>query len=308
MPTVYNATIWWPPGNAPQQGTITFTNPSTNASTRAPDRYTRVAERDEEAMTTQEDVLLTGEAPPTPAPRPVNTNPPVIPKVGALMREIDTGNMLYFDGWSNDGQVRAHRVDQKRVNNYGADAVEALTAPVYGRTYRAEDGQRMCLFNARNEGYADGTLVTRIEGWDSIQAYYHVANRNRALYMSVNYLALLAPPLNPATESAEDKMARLERELDDMKERVHHRMVAEGVARDWCATFDPILDSIGLEKRRRPANVSGTLAFKGIPINPANGRSAEDEFRRRPFAYLNEQNTTVETCESALDAQTQYLS
>lgn len=174
---------------------------------------------------------------------------PVDPQEGAYVW-VD-GEFLRFDSWTEDGQI----MTTARPQPFDPASVLVATAAVYGVPHE-------------NAVLVPGSGITGAHALVKCKRYSrynvtveHLDTEIAATY-AINYLAVLVPPLNPATEPVEDRAVRLDRELRRLQETMHRRMVAEGEARNWCGEFDPILDSSGLKPRKPKTTVRGTITFE----------------------------------------------
>ena len=169
---------------------------------------------------------------------------PTAPAVGAYV--LHENRMLRFASFTPEGKVA---VMEPTIEPLTAEEVRVLTPAVHG----IEHPEVVVLphFTAS----VGGTAGTRwlVRRWAGVNVTIRGIEAGLTKTVSANAIAVPAPCVNPATETAEEKAARLEWALERVKEGLHHRMVAEGVARDWCATFDPILDSAGLPPRKEQA-------------------------------------------------------
>jgi hypothetical protein len=133
--------------------------------------------------------------------------------------------------------------------------VEVLTSVIHGVPH--DHVLVMPSSGWRESARKDEVSVVRYNGFNATIRLKDKTTKT----IGMNHLALLVPPLNPATEKASAKAARLERELERVKDTLHRRMVAEGVARSWCGEFDPILDSNGLKPRKPKVMIRGVIEF-----------------------------------------------
>jgi hypothetical protein len=166
------------------------------------------------------------------------------PAVGAYVLHND--RMLRFSSFTADGKVA---VMEPSIDPLPMGEVQVLTPCVHGIDH--PDVVVLPHFTA-SVGGAAGTHYV-VKRWSGVNVTIRDLKGGLTKTVSANAIAVPAPCVNPAAESAEDKAARLEWALERVKEGLHHRMVAEGVARDWCSTFDPILDSAGLPPRKEQA-------------------------------------------------------
>ena len=109
--------------------------------------------------------------------------------------------------------------------------------------------------------------------------------------VGADHLAVLAPPLDPATEKPEDTVVRLRRESERTRVMMHARMVAEGTTRNWCATFDPILVSTGLDPRKPQRIFEGTMTFRW----ETDSATTEDDVRKTWHDHIPYNMIKVET-------------
>ena len=175
---------------------------------------------------------------------------PVIPVRGAYVWVEDESEPKFerFDEWTDDGQIKVIG----RSEPFDVEKVLAATSVIYDVPHHN---------GAIVPGHGKVSQKVEVIRYSSINATVRLAGGTTTT-VPVNALAVLVPPLNPATESAKHKALRLERELDRVKESLYRRMVAEGVARSWCSEFDPILDSNGLKPRKLKSKVRGTIEFE----------------------------------------------
>lgn len=202
---------------------------------------------------------------------------PVVPKIGALIRVKDNGNMGFFKDWKNGKVVL---IDG---NEYAREDVEALVPAHYGRSYERAVG----MPETGNAG-----RVCAIRTWRNLNPVVQADGRGRTESWHPNTVAALAPVLDPATETTTQKMARLEREMKTLSDGLHDRMVAEGEARQWCAEFDSILDSTGLPPRVKRNIVEGTMTFRAA-VNASDPNEILDEIRRSWTSYINTRDITI---------------
>lgn len=208
---------------------------------------------------------------------PVAQTYPVVPKVGALIRVTKTGTLLSFDRWEGGALVLSDGI------SYAPDEVEALTPAHYGTAHKR------CV-GVPGSGYEG--IVVELRNWRSLSPVIIREKNQRAESWGSNTLAALAPVLDPATEKPEERAARLERELNTLRKGLHDRMVAEGVARSWCAEFDMILDATGLPPRERKNVIEGTMRFR--TVYSGDPKDILDEIKRRPWDYIPTRDVTVE--------------
>lgn len=176
-------------------------------------------------------------------------NLPRSPKPQAFLRAKDhtTGEPFEsFVRWVDEKTIQTDLHDSVPAENY-----EALTAAYYHHTY-----ERAC--GVQEHG---GTPLSIM----SFRGLNIVIRKEGTLTFTVwspNSVAALAPLLNPATETIHRKVARIEHERDEIEKGIYSRMIAEGIAREWCTEFDGILDSTGLPPRKPKGKIVGTLRFE----------------------------------------------
>lgn len=198
---------------------------------------------------------------------------PTPPRTGALIRLTD-GTMTRFGDWT--GKSAATTADGKAIK---ASDFEVLIPAQYGKAYARAVGLDA-------SGHAGKIVI--VTNWRSINVLVTLEGATRMLEWAANTIAVLAPPLNPATEKPAETVVRLTREKARLEATIHDRMVAEGVARGWCSEFDPILDATGLPPRHKKNVVTGVLTFT-TQINERDYGSAEallDTIRQNPMAYI----------------------
>lgn len=178
---------------------------------------------------------------------------PVIPRQGAYMwvpegESKSAGALKQFDSFTDDRKVR-----MKDGTEYEQDAVLAMTSAVYG--VRFKNGIIL-----PSSGYpAEPADLTK---WMRGMCRTKRVRDGYIRDISASHVAVMVPVLDPDAESIEQKAERLEREKTRLETVVHRRMVAEGVARQWCETFDPMLDATGLAPRKKKAIIRGTMVFE----------------------------------------------
>lgn len=208
---------------------------------------------------------------------PIAPTYPVVPKVGALIRVNATGELLSFRHWNNGSLVLSDG------NTYAINEVEALTPAHYGTAHER------CI-GVPGSGYEG--IVVELRNWRNLSPVIVREKNQRAETWGANTLAALAPVLDPETEKPEEKAARLERELNALRQGLHDRMVAEGVARSWCSEFDMILDATGLPPREKKNIIEGTMRFR--TVYSGDPKDILDEIKRRPWDYIPTRDVTVE--------------
>lgn len=208
---------------------------------------------------------------------PVAEVHPVVPKVGALIRVIEGGTLLTFRDWENGGLLLSDGTV------YSPTEVEVLTPAHYGVAHKR------CV-GVPGSGYEG--IVCELRNWRNLSPVIVREKNQRAETWQANMVAALAPPLDPATEKTDEKAARLERELNALRAGLQARMVAEGVARSWCAEFDQILDATGLAPRQKKNIIEGTMRFR--TVYTGEPKDILDEIKRRPWDYIPTRDVTVE--------------
>lgn len=184
---------------------------------------------------------------------------PVVPVHGAFVavrsRNIADNKVKWdrFDRFTGSGKIRVVGSTEK----FEPSDVLVATAAMYG----AKHSNAVVLPIGGSSASYHG-LTGRVMRWEGRNVRLRVDTSDTETTFTANSIAVLVPPLNPATEKAEDKAARMERELRRLQEVMHRRMVAEGVARQWCSEFDPILDSTGLAPRQPKMILRGTMSFE----------------------------------------------
>jgi hypothetical protein len=201
---------------------------------------------------------------------------PVVPKVGALIRVIATGGLLTFRQWEH-GALRL-----SDDNLYAVDEVEALTPAHYGVAHKR------CV-GVPGSGF-EGVLC-ELRNWRNLSPVVVREKNARAETWGSNVVAALAPVLDPQTEKESEKTVRLERELETLRNGLHARMVAEGVARSWCAEFDQILDATGLPPRQKKNIIEGTMHFR--TVYTGEPKDIIDEIKRRPWDFIPTRDVVV---------------
>lgn len=182
---------------------------------------------------------------------------PVIPKKGAFMWQPEEGHaqlghLRKFVGWTEDRKVMLTTPEGASVDPVEPDKVEVLTAAVYG--VHVENG---ILLPSSGMPVEPVTLRSWARGNATTERHRDKVQRQ----VSASVVAIRVPVLDPETESLEHRADRLQREKERLETIVHRRMVAEGVARQWCETFDPMLDATGLQPRKKKAVLTGTMTF-----------------------------------------------
>lgn len=136
--------------------------------------------------------------------------------------------------------------DGKVVTESGVhemDGVQVLVPAVYGVLHPS------VIVLPFLAGITAEPVPWRVVRWEGVNVTIH-SQTGITKTISANGIAVPAPCLDPSTETPEARAERLEWALRRVTTGLHHRMVAEGVARDWCSTFDPILSSSGLAPRK----------------------------------------------------------
>lgn len=225
---------------------------------------------------------------------------PVSPKQGAYVRQIPPDGthhspLLRFDGWLGDTKFSV----QGSTEEYDADTFEALTPAYYGFGY----DKAVCIPPGSWPGYD-----CRIDGWSSIEPLVAMPGQMTQHWNS-NAVAALAPMLNPATETPEEAVARLMREKERIEMGLRNRMVAEGVYRNWCSEFDPILDSNGLPPRKHKGFITGTATFRvelsGYDLSDPDVLA---QIKNSPTSFISHSAFRVESLEAEPNANAPMLS
>lgn len=202
---------------------------------------------------------------------------PVVPRHGAYLLVAGTGPLRRFDHFTEDGKVRL----LGDIHPVLIEEAEALVPAHYGVIY-----ERAIIM----PNHDMSTPIVAITQWRSLNPIIRVQGSQSVSAYPANSIAGLAPVLDPATESLEDKVERLERERALLEAGLQQRMVAEGVARGWCSEFDGILDSTGLAPRTDKRTIVGTMRF--VIDSPTGGVSLED-IKRLPQNHIGWDKITV---------------
>lgn len=212
---------------------------------------------------------------------------PIAPRKGAFIRVTETGELLHFKEW-----IDADTLTTKEDKTFKASEVEALTAAIYGKGY-----ERACGMPASpNPGQ-----IVKVASWRSVQPQVQPPGRASLTAWAANHVAALAPVLNPATESAEEKALRLERTLARVESAFHDRMVAEATARGWCPEFDVLLDATGLPPRAKTGVVVGTFTATINESEYGSVRDILDQVKASPFSYIPARSMVVTSIEAPDD-------
>lgn len=215
---------------------------------------------------------------------------PVSPKAGAFVRKTPedgefTSPLLRFRSWVGEEEFITQDSDEpKKATDW-----EALTPAVYGLGYNRAVGLVPSSYPGRS---------VSVTGWRSVECVVRYDGSLQSNVWMANAVAALAPMLNPAFESPEEAVVRLTREKDAIEFSLRARMVAEGVARNWCGEFDPILDSTGLAPRQMKGWVTGTLKFRAELVGyDLNSEEVLKNIKSAPGSYIAMTNCTIETLE-----------
>jgi hypothetical protein len=222
----------------------------------------------------------------------------VSPRQGAYMRKVSdsTSPLQYFNGWVDKTTFRLVNVDEPvEANEY-----EALVPAHHGLAY------------ARATGLPDsghrGDLVA-VTGWRGLNPLVRVHGQTSSQAWSANTVAGLMPILNPQFESIKHKADRLEREKALLEFGLHHRMVAEGVARSWCNEFDPILDSTGLMPRKGKQVVMGQMTFRtALSGYNLSDPAVLEAIKAKPWDYIPVRDIKIVEMEAEAEPQGPMLS
>lgn len=200
---------------------------------------------------------------------------PVSPVLGALMRknEENTTRLFKFDKWTDDETFLVLDVEDEQK----ADEWECLTPAFHGYAYERASG-------VGNSGYPG--LLVAVVGWQGVHAVIRQVGRSATNTWMANEVAALAPLVNPDTETAEQTIARLTRAKARLEEGLRARMVAEGVARNWCGEFDPILDSSGLGPRKAKGWVHGSLEYRVEVSGDLTDPALIEKIKANPGKYI----------------------
>lgn len=201
---------------------------------------------------------------------------PVPPRKGAYIRINETGALIRFGEWVD----KSTAVDLEGTE-HKVDTFEVLTPARFGFAF-----ERAVAMPAASR--YSGQIIS-IDGWRSINVIVRVEGRATPDEWPANWVAVLSPPLNPATEKPADAVARLTREKALLEQSIHQRMVAEGTYRGWCSEFDPILDATGLPPRHKKNVITGTLTFTTQLSERDYGQVNEallEEIKKAPMSYV----------------------
>jgi hypothetical protein len=223
---------------------------------------------------------------------------PVPPKMGALVRVITDERQVpvVFSRWVGDDTFTIEGSDEVLK----AAEYEALTPAFMPWSY-----ERAVMFR---ESGQDGAMC-RITGWYSIHATAQMYGQRHTDNYPANFVAALAPMLNPATERPEDALARLLWEKERLEAGLRARMVAEGVARNWCSEFDPILDSSGLAPRQHKGWVIGTMKFRRqLTGHDLANPQVLEQIKKAPGSYLSMADVQIESIEAEPHSDAPLLS
>lgn len=192
---------------------------------------------------------------------------PMEPAVGAAVYLRDEKKVTFFEGWI-DGKAKvagyAEPLDQEKVLTlipaiFGVmhDNLVSLPEKVLKGAVSMRDQIHELIKGAGNDP-VEATVVR----WAFGSHHHTVTCRNtegQTVTYSADGVACFVPSVNPATENSDQVVERLHYKQQRTEYAIHARLVAEGQARGWCETFDPILVSQGLDPRSGKKVVTGTV-------------------------------------------------
>lgn len=208
------------------------------------------------------------------------------PKENGRLRKISDGSVASFKQWVDGGMFET--TDGTVCN---PAEWEVMTALHPGLRYT-----RVCAM-------ASPVTVHKVVGWSGRSPLFGNYNAGAA-----NGNVALVPMLNPVAEKPEQTITRMEYERTVMEFGFRARMILEGVARDWCAEFDPILDSIGLDPRNPKRHVVVTWKARVEMPNTLHEGNAEERLKARWSDYIHTRNLQVDSVEVEAISATTVLS